>query len=87
MQKVKLKEAKLKSDNAPALFTDKNIIMDKKYYLEKFQRRQRQKEVEYEPVMFVGFDKDMQNGETNYLKVIFKIDQINQFRKQKKLED
>jgi hypothetical protein len=30
--------------------------------------------------MFVGFDKSKFGEETNYLKVVFKIDQINAYR-------
>lgn len=37
--------------------------------------------------MFVGFDKNLHGGETNYLKIIFKMDQINQSRKLKRFED
>lgn len=53
---------------------DKNVVMDTNYYLERYKKRQKKMEQKFEPVMFVGFDKGHFGEESNYLKVIFKID-------------
>ena len=54
--------------------------MDKKYYLERYNKRIRNLQRNFEPIMFVGFDKDKIGEESNYLKIIFKVDQVNSYK-------
>jgi hypothetical protein len=53
---------------------NKNVVMDKKYYLERYNKRIRNLQRNFEPIIFVGFDKDKIGEESNYLKIIFKVD-------------